>query len=90
MKRGRRLFSVALVGRSLFVMKLGQDVAQLVRNGQADMCGIFKQAQALVSSLMVNFLNAKKAPHDCDAEVVNNSRPSLCYSGNRTVQKNQK
>ena len=53
MKRGRRSFSVALVGRSLFVMKLGQDIAQLIRDGQADMRGILKQAQPLVGSLMV-------------------------------------
>lgn len=48
MKRGRRSFSVALVSRSLFVIKLGQDIAQLIRDGQADMRGILKQAQPLV------------------------------------------
>lgn len=62
MKRGRRSFSVALVGRSVLVVKLGKDVAELIRNGQANMGGILKQAQPFVRHVEADHGSAQRAP----------------------------
>ena len=61
MKRGRRSFSVALVGRSVLVVKLRKDVAQLVRNGQADMRGILEQAEAFIAHVEADHGPAQSA-----------------------------
>ena len=49
-------------------MQLLQNKLQFLQNREPKVCGIFDQRNTLISSLMVNFMNIKIAPHDCDAE----------------------
>ncbi len=48
-RNGRRLFAVTLVGRSLFVVQLRQDIPELVRDGQADVGSVLQQAQSFIA-----------------------------------------